>query len=65
MTGKSPCKACDGHGFIANGTNEWSCEDCGGTGEIDVPPDAYCVTAEDGSCVSDDPRCVHQPKAVR
>ena len=41
------CKACDGHGFVmvhAHGPQELKCEDCGGTGEIEVEPDAHCVT---------------------
>lgn len=25
-------------------------------------PDAYCVTAPNGDCVSTDPRCMHQPR---
>jgi|GEM_PF-3357695 hypothetical protein len=61
----SPCKACDGHGFVmvnAHGPQELKCEDCGGTGEIEVEPDAHCITTEDGGCVSQDPRCMHQPK---
>ena len=29
-----------------------------------IAPDAYCVTAPDGSCISADPRCMHQPKAA-
>jgi DnaJ-class molecular chaperone len=67
---KRKCAACDGHGFIlvsAHGAQELPCEDCGGTGEVDndPAPDAYCVTAPDGSCVSDDPRCMHQLKAAR
>lgn len=24
-------------------------------------PDRYCLTREDGECVSTDPRCMHQP----
>lgn len=28
-------------------------------------PDAYCITREDGECISDDPRCMHnKPAAV-
>ena len=28
-------------------------------------PDAFCVTAPDGACVSNDPRCMHQPAAAK
>lgn len=27
----------------------------------DEQPDAYCETSPDGDCVSEDPRCMHQP----
>ena len=50
------------------------CTNCGaelyekfwGGGEIDNDPasDAYCVTAPDGGRVSEDPRCMHQPKTA-
>ena len=65
---KRTCTACDGHGFIvvsAHGVQELSCEDCGGSGEVDndpASPDAYCVTTPDGGCVSEDSRCMHQPR---
>lgn len=38
------------------------CPVCG-MQHIDRPdePDAYCYTLGDGSCVSNDPRCMHQP----
>ena len=26
---------------------------------FDDPPDTYCITLPDGSCVSEDPRCMH------
>ena len=27
----------------------------------DAAPDKYCLTREDGECISTDPRCMHQP----
>lgn len=28
---------------------------------LDEVPDIYCESLENGECISDDPRCIHQP----
>lgn len=30
---------------------------------LQVPPDRYCITLPDGSCVSSDPRCMHNQRS--
>lgn len=34
------------------------------TTEPKAEPDAYCVSTEDGACISDDPRCMHHRARV-
>lgn len=31
---------------------------------MNEPPDRFCVTREDGECVSTDPRCMHRAKGL-